>query len=207
MFGKNLTNRWPNYDARWLAWLGFVILNLIYHVFYWICSCARWLVYASALLEFVRLWLFEWLAQIIILSDWSVMFVWLLYFGFEFRFFWAMMRPPGMMACADYDQLLSLSQAVTVNQLDHWIFERSELASIGTMSTTHSGWARFSFILFFVRLILFIVCVFWLWWAHLLSCLRARRISHRIGSEPSFECLWYFWINLNLCFLAMMNIV
>src|SRR3954464_13125907 len=49
---------WPNYDARWLAWLGFVRLNLIYHVFYWICSCARWLVYASALLEFVRLWLF-----------------------------------------------------------------------------------------------------------------------------------------------------
>ena len=107
----------------------------------------------SKMHDFENLWRLNW---------------WLLCYSFfriralVFNVFLAMMRPPGMMPCADSESLLSQSQEVTVVQLEHWTCERSEPALVRTMITIYSGWARLDFTLIdlFVDWFLFIGRVF-----------------------------------------------
>src|SRR3954470_13315721 len=98
------------------VWAKFWMICLCWNLFNNVCSKG----WPQKLFEMETLSLLDY-----ILSDSS--------FGF---LLWAMMRPPGMMPCADNDSLLSQSQEDTVDQLDHCTCERSELALVGTMITT-----------------------------------------------------------------------
>src|SRR4051812_19459585 len=91
------------------------------------------------------------------------MFVRLLFFGFELRLFFLSddeaTRHDGVRRLRPDSLVIAGSHC---RSMDHWICERSEFASVGTMITIHSGRAKFSInlILLFVRLILFIIRVF-----------------------------------------------
>ena len=97
------------------------VLRIGSHLIGCICSCVRWLVCASALLEFVQFCLFECLSKKFELDQ---------FYLFEccisdssIGFFWAMMRPSGMMARADCDHLLSQNLGRHCRSTDHCICE------------------------------------------------------------------------------------